>query len=100
MAKKQKQESDIDDDPQFQTTREGANAKLRLFLERIMRLEEEKKGMADDIKDVYTELSSSGYDKKTARRMIALLKMEKDARDEMDALDATYRQELGIPSKH
>lgn len=100
MAKKQKPSTDVDDDPMFQTTREGANAKLRLFLERIERLTEEKKGMADDIKDVFTELKASGYDGPTSRRMLRLRAMDKDARDEMDALDATYRAELGIPSKH
>jgi uncharacterized protein (UPF0335 family) len=98
--KKRKQESDIDDDPQFQTTREGANAKLASYLERIERIREEKKGLADDEKDIFTELKSSGYDSKTARRMLILRAMDKEKRDEMDALDATYREELGIPSNH
>lgn len=99
MAKKTskaRQESDIDDDPQFATTREGANDRLRLYIDRILRLEEEKKASADDIKDVYTELKSSGYDGKTVRRMVVLSKMEKDARDEMLALEETYRDELGF----
>jgi uncharacterized protein (UPF0335 family) len=97
MAKKtKKRTTDIDDDPQFATTREEANARLRLFIDRIIRLEEEKKGMADDIKDVYTELKSSGYDGTTTRRMVALAKMTKDARDEKLALEDTYRAELGF----
>ena len=45
---------------------------LRLFIERIERLEEEKKGMADDIRDVYAEAKSSGYDAKTMRKVVAL----------------------------
>jgi uncharacterized protein (UPF0335 family) len=101
MAKKPtKPKSDIDDDPQFQRTRSAANAVLQSNLERIMRLDDEKKGLADDIKDIFNELKSSGYDGPTCRRMLRLLKMDKAKRDEMDALDATYRDELGIPSNH
>jgi uncharacterized protein (UPF0335 family) len=100
MAKKPTKKSDVDDDPQFQTTRSGANAVLRSNLERIMRLEDEKKGLGDDIKDIYKELKASGYDGPTCRKMYRLLKMDKAKRDEMDALDATYRDELGIPSAH
>jgi uncharacterized protein (UPF0335 family) len=69
---------------------------LRLFIERIERLEEEKKGMADDIKDVYAELKSTGYDVKTVRKIVALRRLEKHARDEADALLETYRDALGL----
>ena len=69
---------------------------LRLFIERIERLEEEKKGMADDIRDVYAEAKSQGYDSKTMRAIVRLRKMEKDARDEADALLETYRAALGM----
>ncbi len=69
---------------------------LRLFIERIERLEEEKKGTADDIKDVYSEAKSTGFDTKTMRRIIALRKMEKHHRDEADALMETYRTALGM----
>ena len=69
---------------------------LRLFLERIERLEEEKKGIADDVKDVYAEAKSNGYDTKTMRKIVALRRMEKHARDEMDALLETYRNALGL----
>jgi uncharacterized protein (UPF0335 family) len=69
---------------------------LRLFIERIERLEEEKKGMADDIRDVYAEAKSQGFDAKTMRAIVRLRKMEKDARDEMDALLETYRNALGL----
>jgi uncharacterized protein (UPF0335 family) len=69
---------------------------LRLFIERIERLEEEKKGMADDIRDVYAEAKSQGFDAKTMRSIVRLRKMEKDARDEMDALLETYRTALGL----
>ncbi len=69
---------------------------LRLFIERIERLEEEKKGIADDVKDVYAEAKANGYDTKTMRSIVRLRKMEKNARDEMDALLDTYRNALGI----
>ena len=70
--------------------------KLRLFIERIERLEEEKKGISDDIKDVYSEVKAEGYDAKIVRQIVRLRKMEKDARDEADALLETYRAALGL----
>ncbi|WP_029724006.1 DUF2312 domain-containing protein [Sphingomonas sp. UNC305MFCol5.2] len=69
---------------------------LRLFIERIERLEEEKKGIADDIKDVYAEAKSTGFDVKTMRHIVRLRKMEKHHRDEADALLETYRNALGL----
>lgn len=69
---------------------------LRLFIERIERLEEEKKGIADDIKDVYAEAKSTGYDTKTMRAIIKLRKMEKHHRDESEALLETYKNALGM----
>ena len=69
---------------------------LRLFIERIERLEEEKKGIADDVKDVYLEAKANGYDTKTMRAIVRLRRMEKNARDEADALLETYRTALGL----
>ena len=69
---------------------------LRLLIERIERLEEERKGIADDIKDVYAEAKANGYDVKTMRKVVALRKMESHARQEADALLDTYRSALGI----
>ena len=69
---------------------------LKSFIERIERLEEEKKGVADDIKDVYAEAKANGYDTKTMRQVVRLRKMEKHARDEADALLETYRNALGL----
>jgi uncharacterized protein (UPF0335 family) len=69
---------------------------LRLFIERIERLEEEKKGITDDIKDVYAESKSNGYDTKTMRAIVRLRKMETHARQEADALLETYRSALGL----
>lgn len=69
---------------------------LRLLIERIERLEEEKKGLADDIRDVYAEAKALGYDTKTMRVIIKLRKMEKHHRDEADALLTTYMVALGM----
>ena len=69
---------------------------LRLFIERIERLEEEKKGIADDIREVYSEAKGQGYDTKIMRAIVRLRRMEKNDRDEMDALMDTYRTALGL----
>ena len=69
---------------------------LRLFIERIERLEEEKKGIADDVRDVYAEAQARGYDPKTMRTIVRLRKMEKNARDEAEALLETYKAALGL----
>ena len=69
---------------------------LRLFIERIERLEEEKKGMADDIRDVYSEAKSTGYDTKTMRGIVRLRRLESHVRQEADALMETYRAALGL----
>jgi uncharacterized protein (UPF0335 family) len=69
---------------------------LRLFIERIERLEEEKKGIADDVKDVYAEAKANGYDTKTMRAIVRLRRLETHVRQEADALLETYRQALGL----
>lgn len=69
---------------------------LRLLIERIERLEEEKKGIADDIKDVYGEAKSTGFDVKTIRTIVRMRKMEKHQLDEQDALLDIYRSALGM----
>lgn len=69
---------------------------LRLFIERIERLEEEKKGMADDIKDVYAEAKATGYDVKTMRAIVRLRKLESHVRQEAEALLETYKAALGL----
>ncbi len=69
---------------------------LRLLIERIERLEEEKKGIADDIRDVYSEAKSRGYDAKIMRQIVRLRKMETHDRQEMDAILDTYRTALNL----
>ena len=69
---------------------------LRLFIERIERLEEEKKGIADDIRDVYAEAKGQAYDAKIMRQIVRLRKMEAHDRAEMEAILETYKAALGI----
>jgi len=69
---------------------------LRLLIERIERLEEEKKGLSDDIKDVYLEGKATGYDPKIMRQIIALRKMPPHDRQEMEAILQTYLSALGM----
>lgn len=69
---------------------------LRLFLERIETLETEKKGISDDIRDVYAEAKGNGWDTKTMRRLIALRKLDPDARAEQQALLETYAKAIGL----
>ena len=69
---------------------------LRLFIERVERLEEEKKGIADDIRDVYLEAKSQGYDPKIMRQIVRLRKMPIHDRKEMEAILDVYKSALGI----
>ena len=68
---------------------------LKAFVERIERLEEEKKGIADDIRDVYAEAKANGYDPKIMRMVVRLRKMETHTRQEQDAVLETYRAAIG-----
>ena len=72
-----------------------AGAELRQFVERIQRLEEEKAGIASDIKDVYSELKGRGFDAATVRQIIKISKMDADKRAEQEALLELYMQALG-----
>ncbi len=73
-----------------------AKDQLKAFVERIERLEEEKKTISDDIRDVYAEAKSTGYDAKTMRAIVRLRKMEKHDRLEAEALLETYKAALGL----
>ncbi len=75
---------------------EVSDDRLRLLIERIERLEEEKKGVQDDIKDVYLELKAVGYDPKIARQIVRLRKMNPDDRKEQQAILELYCCALGI----
>lgn len=74
----------------------AADDRLRLLVERIERLEEEKTGIGEDIKDVYSEVQAVGYDKKMVRQLVRLRKMDPDKRREEEAVLETYKNALGI----
>lgn len=69
---------------------------LRLLIERVERLEEEKKGINDDIKDVYLEAKATGFDAKMMRQIVRLRKMDPNDRREMQAILETYMAALGM----
>lgn len=75
---------------------EASDERLRLLIERIERLEEEKKGIADDIRDVYAEAKATGYDTKIMRQVIRLRKLPPDERSEQEAILDMYKDALGI----
>lgn len=75
---------------------ESADDRLRLLIERIERLEEEKKGIGDDVKDVYSEAKATGYDAKIMRQIVRLRKMKPDDRRAMDAILEVYKTALGM----
>ena len=75
---------------------EVAGDQLRSFVERIERLEEEKKTIADDIKDVYAEAKGNGFDTKVLRRVISLRKQDQNERQEQEAILDLYLQSLGM----
>ena len=70
--------------------------KLKNFIERIERLEEEKYNLTTDIKEVFSEAKSMGYEPKIMRKILILRKMDIDDRLEQEALLDTYRNALGI----
>lgn len=70
--------------------------RLRLLIERVERLAEEKKGIQDDIKDVYAEAKAVGYDTKIMRKMVKIRKQNRDDRLNEEALTETYMAALGI----
>ncbi|MAP19188.1 MAG: DUF2312 domain-containing protein [Aurantimonas coralicida] len=73
-----------------------AQDQLRSFVERIERLEEEKKTISDDIKDVYAEAKGNGFDTKVLRRVISLRKQDQNERQEQEAILDLYLQALGM----
>lgn len=73
-----------------------AGDRLKSFIERIERLEEEKKAIGQDIKEVYAEAKGSGFDTKIMRRLIKERRMDKDDLDEQEALLDVYRRALGM----
>ena len=73
-----------------------AAERLKSFVERIERLEEEKRALAEDVKEVYSEAKSAGFDVKTMRQIVRLRRMDEQDRDEQEALLDTYMRALGM----
>ncbi len=73
-----------------------AAQRLRSFIERIERLEEEKAALAADIREVYAESKGDGFDVKTMRQIVRLRKMESSDRAEQEALLDLYKTALGL----
>jgi uncharacterized protein (UPF0335 family) len=69
---------------------------LKAFVERIERLEEEKKAIADDIRDVYGEAKANGFDVKALRTIVRLRKQDADERREQETILETYMHALGM----
>ncbi len=77
-------------------TADSTQIRLKSFIERIERLEEEKAGIASDIKDIFAEAKGNGYDVKTLRKVISLRKQDAAERDEQEHLLDTYLRALGM----
>jgi uncharacterized protein (UPF0335 family) len=83
---------------------EGSNEKiggvaaeaLQQFVGRIERLEEEKKALTEDVKQVYAEAKSAGFDVKTLRRIVSLRRVEEHDRKEQEELLSLYKRALGM----
>ncbi len=73
-----------------------AGERLKSFIERIERLEDEKKALAEDIKEVYAEAKGVGFDTKIMRQIVKIRKMDQDEVDEQEALLDTYKRALGM----
>ena len=84
-------EKDNDD-----TAHSFAKGQLKAIIERIEKLEEEKKAISDDIKDVYGEAKGNGFDVKALRTIIRMRKQDADERREHETILETYMQALGM----
>jgi len=83
------------EDDDFSSTKVAAD-QLRTIVERIERLEEEKKEVAEQIKEVYAEAKGDGYDTKTLRKVVALRKKDPSERSEEEAMLDLYLHALGM----
>ncbi len=73
-----------------------AGDRLKSFIERIERLEEEKRALAEDVKEIYSEAKGAGFDVKIIRQIVRIRKMDEDDRDEAEALLDTYLRAIGM----
>lgn len=82
--------------PGHNSATQVAREQLQAIIERIERLEGEKKATSDDIRDVYTEAKGVGFDTKALRAIVRLRKMDTDERREQEAVLDTYKHALGM----
>ena len=78
------------------TGQTGAD-QLRQYIERVERLEEEKRALMADIRDIYSEAKATGFEPKVMRQIVKIRAMDKDLLAEQDMLLSTYRDALGMP---
>jgi len=86
----------VKDDQPAAAAHRFAKDQLKAFVERVERLEEEKKAIADDIRDVYAEAKGSGFDIKVMRKIISMRKRDVSEREEEEAILDLYMQALGM----
>src|SRR5690606_4985458 len=84
------------DDVVNESSQTVAAGQLRAFIERIERLEEEKKNISDDIKDVYAEMKGQAFDTKASRTIVRLRKKDQNERQEEEAILDLYMAALGM----
>ncbi|MGE3304256.1 MAG: DUF2312 domain-containing protein [Hyphomonadaceae bacterium] len=87
--------SDMPEQAAPQSLTQSAREKLRQMVARIEKLEEEKKGVAGDIKEAYAEAKGLGYDTKALRKVISLRRMDANERAEQESMIDLYRHALG-----
>jgi len=80
----------------MESTTAIAQGQLKTIVERVERLEEEKKATADDIKEVYAEAKANGFDTKTLRKVVTLRKKDRAEREEEEAMLDLYLNALGM----
>ena len=88
--------ANTENDEETQDAGGVAGQRLRSFIERIERLEEEKTALMEDIKEVYGEAKGVGFDAKTMRKIVALRKMDTEKRREADELLTLYKSAIGM----
>lgn len=86
----------MSDDITTETSQTVAAGQLRAFIERVERLEEEKKTISEDIKEVYAEMKGTGFDVKAIRKLIVLRKKDEAERQEEEAMLDLYKEALGM----
>ena len=84
------------DDITDETSQTVAAGQLRAFIERIERLEEEKRTIADDIREVYAEIKGAGFDTRAVRTIVNLRKKDQAERQEEEAMIDLYKNVLGM----